>query len=47
MNTVNGRRDIKKLELVVEVTWLPFDASRPLFGDLSGFSNPSLGSPAT
>ncbi len=37
MNTVDGRRDIKKLKLVVEITWLPLDASRPRIGDLSGF----------
>jgi hypothetical protein len=36
MDTVNGRRDIKTLKLIVEISWLPFDASRPRVGDLSG-----------
>ena len=37
MNTVDGRRDIRVLKLIVEINWLPFDASRPRVGDLSGF----------
>lgn len=47
MNTVDGRRDIKVLKLIVEISWLPFDASRPRVGDLSGFSDYLLGSPIT
>lgn len=37
MNTVHGRRDIRALKLIVEIRWLPFDASRPRVADLSGF----------
>ena len=38
MNTVDGRRDIRKLKLVVEITWLPADRSRPRIGDHPNFS---------
>lgn len=37
MNTVDGRRDIRGLTLIVEINWLPYDGSRPHFGDLFGF----------
>jgi hypothetical protein len=37
MHTVEGRRDIRSLQLVVEITWLRYDASRPRIGDLPGF----------
>jgi hypothetical protein len=45
MSTVDGRRDIRDSKLVVEITWLPLDISRPRVGDFPGLPSESLGKP--
>jgi hypothetical protein len=37
MHTVEGRRDIRSLQLFVEITWIPYDALRLRIGELPGF----------